>query len=220
MAKTSSTAGKGAGEQPGSKLGFLADKRNILIIAIAIIVGVEMFIVLGLKERHQISTYRRRAQNALKNQDWDTALGYYQKLLVIAPFSTPVNSETGDALTGKKEFDKAIQHYNTALNTTPTRKGINAKIGLVYVEKGDLAQAIPYFEKELKLDNQNADAIFHLGLHNYEQGEFAAAGLYFQKIIGNAKYEARIKELNQEMRAKAEAAVKGEAASGEATTKE
>lgn len=181
-------------------------RRLILILIIVIIILVEAFLVIGLWERHSIITSRTRGQAASKNQDWDTALKYYGKLLKIAPVSVPVNKETAEVYMGMGRYEDAIRHYETALSTDQQAKGLNAQVGLAYIALEQPEKAYPYFERELQIDPQNTDALFYVGRQHFEKGEWRQAGARFQLVATHPEYGEPARDFNRRIEEKARAA--------------
>jgi len=97
-------------------------------------------------------------------QEWDTAIGYYQKALQYEPTNIEVPYKLAYIYAQKKEWNKALDAYYSIVRLAPDYTQIHYNLGITYYNLGRLDLAIQEFEKTVKIDWSNDVGFFMLGV--------------------------------------------------------
>ena len=85
-------------------------------------------------------------------QEYEKAISYFQKILLIKPTQTDTLNELGLCYTSLKRFEDAEKHFNKALKFKGEDSELLSNLGLVYMETGKYEEAKKMFEKSLDLN--------------------------------------------------------------------
>jgi cytochrome c-type biogenesis protein CcmH/NrfG len=84
-------------------------------------------------------------------QQFETAIGYYQKVLALDPKNAGVRTDMGTAYLYMNDADRAIQEFQTALKDNPKHAQAMFNLGMAqWRGKGDVAAAVATWDKLLK----------------------------------------------------------------------
>ncbi len=112
------------------------------------------------------------------NEEYDAALGTFQKVLVKEPANSLARINVGYVCLKKKIFGEAIEHLSKAIRLDNDRKATlyaHYYLGLVYQEREMFEDAQTFFEKALKLGPNLIEAYYELGRAQWFSGEQGAA---------------------------------------------
>jgi tetratricopeptide (TPR) repeat protein len=127
-----------------------------------------LFNVLAAIDAHASADYL--SGNYVLHQDqYDEAIAYYRKALVLKPQYPEALGGLGGALFKEGRIDEAIVELNKALVLKPNDSDAHNNLAFCYLQKGQWGDAITQFQKAIELNPNSA------GLHN------ALANAYFQK---------------------------------------
>ncbi len=133
--------------------------------------------------------------NAIKNEDYETAVHDLTQYITSKPSSADAFLQRGEANSKllkvsnahddfvhaaelyqiKGDFNKAITAYNRAIDIDP--KSVTAYLGraATYMNKGEELAAIGDYDKVIYLDRRNFQAYFGIGEARYRQGQYKQA---------------------------------------------
>lgn len=118
------------------------------------------------------------------NQNYDSALYYYKKILKSNPGYDVAYQNLRQLLNGLDSTDFKIQTYKELLEINPKRFEVNYKLGNLYgKEKGKPRKALPYLKRAVKLRPNSKKALKDLGVAYGMMGQFSKAIRTFEKAI-------------------------------------
>ncbi len=99
--------------------------------------------------KKEIPYLQKEGRNAIEDQNWNTAVYIYKKLLEIDPENYVANIDIGIAYAMLNEFDLSIKHLTKANQLEPTRYWPYYIMSAAYARKGDKDHAIEFFQKAI-----------------------------------------------------------------------
>ncbi len=93
-------------------------------------------------KKQEITSLQKEGSNAIKGQNWNTAVQAYTKLLEINPENYDANTNIGTAYTMLDEFDLSINHLTKAQQLKPAEYKPHYLMSVAYARKGDKDRAI------------------------------------------------------------------------------
>ena len=82
-----------------------------------------------------------RANSAIKNKNWDSAIDLLNKAEARDPKNADIHNLLGFAERNRGNLDAAFKHYEQALLLEPKHRGAHEYIGEAYLMAGNLAKA-------------------------------------------------------------------------------
>ena len=110
--------------------------------------------------RPSVSSEFKAGKKAVKEKDFQSALGHLNKANEKNPKNADIHNLLGYSYRKLGDTDRAFEHYQIALQINPKHRGANEYLGELYLETDQLAKA----EERLKVLD---DACF-LGCEEYD----------------------------------------------------
>src|SRR5210317_2424862 len=110
--------------------------------------------------RPSVSSEFKAGKKAVKEKDFQSALGHLNKANEKNPKNADIHNLLGYSYRKLGDTDRAFEHYHIALQINPKHRGANEYLGELYLETDQLAKA----EERLKVLD---DACF-LGCEEYD----------------------------------------------------
>ena len=92
-----------------------------------------------------------RAEKAIKDKNWDTAIELLNKAVKRDPKNADILNLMGFTERNRGNLDAAFKYYEQALAINPRHRGAHEYIGEAYLMAGDLAKAEEHLAKLDKL---------------------------------------------------------------------
>ena len=108
--------------------------------------------------------YRNLGQAYFLEQDYDSAIEYYQKALELHPESPEVHTNLGLSLSKKKDSKGAIRHYTAAIRLKPKDSNVYVLMGTFLRNEGNPHEGLKYLRKALSIEPNNVAARHELGM--------------------------------------------------------
>lgn len=119
--------------------------------------------------------------NVMRNPEWKTAIGFYEKIATYAP-SFRVIHNLGMEYANKKIYDKAETYYLKAISMDPRQCVVYHNLAGLYRDTGRIPQAIDTFKKAIALNPQFIFSYRSLAQLYWQIQELDSAA-YYMKII-------------------------------------
>lgn len=97
------------------------------------------------------------AQQAQKDQDYDTATREYRAVLAIRPSFAEAHMNLGLLYQLQDHIPEAMAEFRRALQLKPSLTGANFFLGVDYCKTGEAAKAIPYLKTATRQEPNRAD---------------------------------------------------------------
>jgi tetratricopeptide (TPR) repeat protein len=136
----------------------------------------------GQAPEQQIEESFQDGQKALKQGDYDRAVGAFKKVLALDPTLIEAEVNLGLAYQSLSQYELAVSHLAKALRERPNLVPINVIVGMDYLKLNSPDRAIPFLEHALKLDPSNRDAYDALSSAYLRQEKYQAAAEEFRQI--------------------------------------
>jgi tetratricopeptide (TPR) repeat protein len=117
----------------------------------------------------KITDLRRKATEASRARDWDTAVKLYERICDLEGSNPGYRNELGDVFAKMGDVSQAIVHFNKAVE--------------LYNAVGLNNNAVAVLKKILRYDPQNMDSYWMLGETRRKQGLGAEAGSYYLHFL-------------------------------------
>jgi tetratricopeptide (TPR) repeat protein len=107
-------------------------------------------------------------------EDYDAALGTFQKVLMREPANSLARINVGYICYKKGIFGEAIEHLSKAIRIANDKKATlyaHYYLGLVYLEREMFDDAASFFRKTIELGPNMTEAFFELGRAQWYQGD-------------------------------------------------
>jgi tetratricopeptide (TPR) repeat protein len=130
----------------------------------------------------QIEESFQDGQKALKQGDYEGAVGAFKRVLALDPTLIEAEVNLGLAYQSLSQYDLAVSHLAKALRERPNLVPINVIVGMDYLKLNSPGRAIPFLEHALKLDPSNRDAYDALSSAYLRQEKYQAAAEEFRQI--------------------------------------
>jgi len=88
-----------------------------------------------------VDTDYENGMKAIKSQNWQVAIEYFNRVAAREPANADVQNELGYAWRKSGNLDLAFKHYDEALRLNPKHKGAHEYIGEAYLMAGNLPKA-------------------------------------------------------------------------------
>ena len=112
------------------------------------------------------------------HEDYDDALGTFQKVLMKEPANSLARINVGDICLKKRIFGEAIDHLSKAIRLDNDKKATlyaHFYLGLVYLQREMYEDAETFFQKTLQLGPNLIEAYYELGRAHWFAGDQAKA---------------------------------------------
>ena len=133
------------------------------------------------KQKAQISANIGRAY--LKNNQYKTAIQYYQKSIGLDPRLPIAYSGIGLAYAMLNRYELAIFNQKKALNLQPDLTEALSSLGLIYLKQNKIDLALSAYQQSVKLKPRVADVQRQIGLIYISQQSYAQAEVAFKKAL-------------------------------------
>ena len=134
------------------------------------------------KQRESLHSLISKADAYYKSSDFDNALQFYDKAIVLNQQSADAWNGKGLTLVSKGQLDLGLSCYKKALKIDNSIALIWNNIGAYYFQIGQYEEAYNHFNKSIELEH-SVLAYYNLCSLFYQKGEFYSALLYIEKAI-------------------------------------
>jgi tetratricopeptide (TPR) repeat protein len=124
-------------------------------------------------------------------EDYDGALGTFQKVLMREPANSLARINVGYICYKKRIFGEAIEHLSKAIRMANDKKATlyaHFYLGLVYLEREMYEDAESFFRKAIELGPNMTEAFFELGRTQWFGGDPGAARATWQAGVSTSKF--------------------------------
>jgi tetratricopeptide (TPR) repeat protein len=136
----------------------------------------------GQASEQQIEESFRDGQKALKQGDYEGAVGAFKRVLALDPTLIEAEVNLGLAHQSLSQYNLAVSHLAHALRERPNLVPIDVIVGMDYLKLNSPGKAIPFLEHALKLDPSNRDALDSLSSAYLRQDKYQAAAEELRQI--------------------------------------
>lgn len=116
-----------------------------------------------------------------EEQDYDSAIECYQKMLTMNSLSAEVHYNLANAFRKKGLFVEAVAHYLEALRLDPVLFEACHNLGIIMVQERRMDEAIAYFRKVITLNPDFYNAYYYLGILLQGKGQLEDSINCFRK---------------------------------------
>jgi len=117
------------------------------------------------------------------NQNFDTALVYYRRLIAQNSYKQKIFENLGVYLINYPNHQKKMDIFGEFYATNPENFDINYGLGLAYYNMGKNEEAKKYLEKAISLKPEHSDANNNLATVYYVMRQYELSLQYFKKAI-------------------------------------
>jgi tetratricopeptide (TPR) repeat protein len=124
-------------------------------------------------------------------EDYDGALGTFQKVLMREPANSLARINVGYICYKKRIFGEAIEHLSKAIRMANDKKATlyaHYYLGLVYLEREMFEDAVSFFRKTIELGPNMTEAFFEMGRAQWFGGDPEAAGATWRAGVAASKF--------------------------------
>jgi len=124
-------------------------------------------------------------------EDYDGALGTFQKVLMREPGNSLARINVGYICYKKRIFGEAIEHLSKAIRMANDKKATlyaHFYLGLIYLEREMYEDAESFFRKTIELGPNMTEAFFELGRAQWFSGDALAAQATWQSGVTTSKF--------------------------------
>ena len=124
-------------------------------------------------------------------EDYDGALGTFQKVLMREPANSLARINVGYICYKKRIFGEAIEHLSKAIRMANDKKATlyaHFYLGLVYLEREMYEDAESFFRKTIELGPNMTEAFVELGRAQWFAGDPEAARATWQSGVTTSKF--------------------------------
>ena len=137
----------------------------------------------------EIEYLQSEATDAIDNDDFQTAIACYKKILMIEPSLLHIRNQYAMALKYSGEYDKAIRQYERLLEIDPDSAVYTYNLAKAYEGKEDVHQAIYFYKKAFEIDPNDINIIFSIVDLYVDLREFSNALTVINRAINNQSIE-------------------------------
>lgn len=124
-----------------------------------------------------------KADELIKQQQYDAAIAAYDAIIQKTPALTMVNLQIGRAYRLKKDYDSALAAYKKILDAEPTNERAKIEIGMTNLEKGDYAAAETALTEAAQGLGAGREVFYNLGEVKFAKGDTDEAMKWYQRAI-------------------------------------
>lgn len=110
-----------------------------------------------------------------RREQYDEAVGLYEKALQVNPKLVPVHFNMAVSLAKVRRFDAAAGHLREFLKAYPNEARAHQLLGLCLVETGDLPAALKELETSYRENPKDASIVYSLAYANARAGDMERA---------------------------------------------
>jgi tetratricopeptide (TPR) repeat protein len=124
-------------------------------------------------------------------EDYDSALGTFQKVLMREPANSLARINVGYICYKKRIFGEAIEHLSKAIRMANDPKAIlyaHFYLGLVYLEREMYEDAVSFFRKTIELGPNMTEAFYEMGRAQWFGGDTEGARATWQAGVTASKF--------------------------------
>jgi tetratricopeptide (TPR) repeat protein len=124
-------------------------------------------------------------------EDYDAALGTFQKVLMREPANSLARINVGYICYKKEIFGEAIEHLSKAIRMANDKKAVlyaHFYLGLVYLEREMYEDAESFFQKAVELGPNMTEAFFEMGRAQWLVGNPDAARATWQTGVTTSRF--------------------------------
>ncbi|MBD1139019.1 tetratricopeptide repeat protein [Pelagibacterales bacterium SAG-MED46] len=118
-----------------------------------------------------------------KNNNFNDAQNYYQKVLKIDPNYINAHNNLGIIFKRLGDHEKAIDCFEKAIKINPNFAAAYSNLGNIFVVLEENQKAISYFEKSIEINPNHRDGLYNLGNLFLNTTEYKKAIDCFEKAI-------------------------------------
>ncbi len=123
------------------------------------------------------------ARTAMKNDEYDDALEYFDRILESDSNDLDAWLEKGTLLKHMGQDANALNCFEQALNLNPRHYRATVEKGLLYERRGDRSEALKCFNRATRIDATVHDGWFHRGRLNVATGDLKSALEMFDQAL-------------------------------------
>jgi tetratricopeptide (TPR) repeat protein len=124
-----------------------------------------------------------KAEELLKQQQYDAAIAAYNAIIQKTPALTMVNLQIGRASRMKKDYDSALAAYKKILDAEPTNERAKIEVGMTNLEKGDYPAAESALTEAAQGMGASREVFYNLGEVKFAKGDTDDAMKWYQRAI-------------------------------------
>ena len=128
-------------------------------------------------------TYRKMAFCFEQLNLPDSAISYYEGVIVFNPRDIDSYQKIGDIYYNERDFHEAMSWYERGMDLGRLYPATYNKLGIIYLRWRELRKARDYFEKSIEADSNYSSGHYGLGLIYMHAGDSLKAADYFKKSI-------------------------------------
>ncbi|WP_411030729.1 tetratricopeptide repeat protein [Spongiimicrobium sp. 3-5] len=125
----------------------------------------------------------QQAMNAYNQQDYSTAITFFNKYLEKLPNDPKGNYNLATAYHAQRAYDASIEYYQKALELDPKYVDAANALGNSYRDKGDFKHALSAYEKALKMNASHFAANKDLAFLYFKQEDYKKAIGHYLKAL-------------------------------------
>jgi|TARA_B100000497_G_C7667365_1_gene402434 tetratricopeptide (TPR) repeat protein len=147
-----------------------------------------------IPEDVQLALLVSAGQSAVRLQDFNRGLNYYESALEINPNEVPALKSLGALYLAKDEFEPALKNLDAAIEFSEDDKekvDLFFNRGLVYLRMNEFEEAEYNFEEAYFLAPDDMDALFGLARALEEAERWRKARTYYLELIDSDPEDAR-----------------------------
>jgi tetratricopeptide (TPR) repeat protein len=118
-----------------------------------------------------IESLSQRAQEAVKQRDWEKARELYQQAVGLQPTSADIHHGLATVCFQLRDFPSAARHFKEVTRLDPLRASSFVNLGAVYNILGHHDEAITALRRSIQLDPRRGEAYYNLGLVYRRKGQ-------------------------------------------------
>ena len=122
------------------------------------------------KETVEVNEWMARGYEAYKNKDYDKAIEYYKKAIVLNPNLAKAHYNLGTNYSNKGMLDEAISEFEQVLTIDPDYAEAHNNLGNVYSEKGMVDESLSEYEKAITINPDLPQAHYNIGFSYLQKG--------------------------------------------------
>lgn len=126
---------------------------------------------------------KEKANGFAESEQYDSALVYYQKALVLKPKWDTVYYNISKVLAAQRKFEAAVDSVSLAIKYNPNVVFFHSQRALYYEELGWLDKAIEEYDFLIKLEFTNPDHYINRGMVYFDKDEYIKAKLDLNRAL-------------------------------------
>ena len=165
-------------------------KQAVLFLAVSILSTVVSF-------AQDTADLLQQGNQALKNQDYQTAIGVFTRILEREPDNGQAVYNRAVCYLATNQTDKAFDGLNTAIGLNSNYAPAYLNRGAIYVQKKEFAGAISDFTRVIELDGKNSAGWYMRGQIHLQTGAIPDAVRDLRQVLAREAAGPRVDRVNE-----------------------